>query len=80
MLPVWDAMFGTRRRDAEYPATGVAALAGPETQCGYLRHQLEGFRRLGAALRPWANRRHPGFVAAFARAKRPDSAYDAGAA
>jgi hypothetical protein len=42
-------------------------LAGPEVRCGYLRHQLEGFRRLGAAITHVVDRRRPGFVAAFSR-------------
>jgi hypothetical protein len=46
-------------------------LAGPEVRCGYLRHQLEGFRRLGAALAPLIDRRRPGFVAAFSRRQPP---------
>jgi sterol desaturase/sphingolipid hydroxylase (fatty acid hydroxylase superfamily) len=67
ILPVWDVVFGTWRRDAGFPPTGVASLAGPAIRCGYLRHQLEGFRRLGAALAHAADRRQPGFVAAFSR-------------
>jgi hypothetical protein len=67
ILPIWDVIFGTWRRDAEFPRTGVAMLAGPEIRCGYLRHQLEGFRRLGAALGHFVDRRRPGFVAAFSR-------------
>lgn len=66
LLPVWDMIFGTWRRDpAAYPQTGVAELAGEQVRCGYLRHQLEGFRRLGAALVRIVDRRRPGFVAAF---------------
>jgi hypothetical protein len=34
-------------------------------RCGYLRHQWEGFRRLGAAFVRLFDRHHPGFVAAF---------------
>jgi len=67
ILPVWDVIFGTRRRDNAFPPTGVANLAGAAVRCGYLRHQLEGLRRLGAALRHLADRRRPGFVAAFSR-------------
>lgn len=67
ILPLWDMIFGTRRRDPGFPPTGVASLAGPACRCGYLRHQLEGFRRLGAELARFANRRRPGFVAAFSR-------------
>ncbi len=67
ILPIWDVIFGTWRRDAAFPRTGVAMLAGPEVRCGYLRHQLEGFRRLGAALAHLADRRRPGFIAAFSR-------------
>lgn len=67
ILPVWDVIFGTWRRDRVFPPTGVASLAGPAVRCGYLRHQLEGLRRLGAALRHLGDRRRPGFVAAFSR-------------
>jgi sterol desaturase/sphingolipid hydroxylase (fatty acid hydroxylase superfamily) len=67
ILPVWDLIFGTWRRAAGYPPTGVASLAGAAIRCGYLRHQLEGFRRLGAALRHLVNRQRPGFVAALSR-------------
>ncbi|MGH6738042.1 MAG: hypothetical protein ACREDY_03230, partial [Bradyrhizobium sp.] len=49
-----------------FPPTGVAALAEPAVSCGYLRHQLEGLRRLAAALRQLVDRRQSGFVAAFA--------------
>jgi sterol desaturase/sphingolipid hydroxylase (fatty acid hydroxylase superfamily) len=65
ILPIWDVIFGTRRPLAGYPKTGVASLAGSAVRCGYLRHQWEGFRRLGAALRHLVNRRRPDFVAAF---------------
>jgi sterol desaturase/sphingolipid hydroxylase (fatty acid hydroxylase superfamily) len=67
ILPIWDVIFGTYRRDdgAVYPQTGVASLTGPAIRCGYLRHQWEGFRRLGAALLHLVNRRQPDFVAAF---------------
>ena len=67
ILPVWDALFGTRRRDPAFPPTGVANLSGPEVRCGYLRHQLEGVRRLLAALARLADRRRSGFVAALSR-------------
>lgn len=67
ILPLWDAVFGTWRRDRVFPPTGVASLAGRAVRCGYLRHQLEGLRRLGAALTHAADRRRPGFVAAFPR-------------
>jgi len=67
VLPVWDVLFGTRRRDSDFLPTGIAALAGPQIRCGYLRHQLEGLRRLHAALARLANRRRPGFAAAFSR-------------
>jgi sterol desaturase/sphingolipid hydroxylase (fatty acid hydroxylase superfamily) len=67
ILPLWDVIFGTWRREPAFPSTGVAALAGPGVNCGYLRHQLEGLRRLAAALRHFADRRQPGFVAAFPR-------------
>lgn len=69
ILPIWDVIFGTWRRKAEYPATGVASLAGAQVRCGYLRHQLEGFQRLGVALAHLLDRRRPGFVAAFAPAR-----------
>jgi sterol desaturase/sphingolipid hydroxylase (fatty acid hydroxylase superfamily) len=67
ILPLWDVIFGTWRRDRVFLPTGVAALAGPAVRCGYLRHQLEGLRRLGAALRHLADRRQPAFVAALSR-------------
>jgi sterol desaturase/sphingolipid hydroxylase (fatty acid hydroxylase superfamily) len=68
ILPVWDVIFGTRRRrENAFPPTGVASLAGSAVRCGYLRHQLEGLRRLGAELARLADRRRPGFVAAFSR-------------
>ncbi len=67
ILPVWDVVFGTWRRDPGFPPTGVAALAGPAIGCGYLRHQLEGFRRLGGELARLSDRRRPGFVAALSR-------------
>ena len=67
ILPVWDVIFGTWRRDPAFPPTGVMTLFGPAVRCGYLRHQLEGLRRLGAALRHLADHRRPGFVAAFSR-------------
>ena len=67
ILPVWDVIFGTWRRDPAFPPTGVASLAGSAVRCGYLSHQLEGLRRLGAELARLADRRRPGFVAAFSR-------------
>ena len=67
ILPVWDTLFGTWRRDRDFPRTGVASLAGGAVRCGYLRHQLEGFRRLGAEVVRLADRRRPGFIAAFSR-------------
>jgi sterol desaturase/sphingolipid hydroxylase (fatty acid hydroxylase superfamily) len=67
ILPIWDVLFGTCRHEPAFPPTGVAALSGTAVSCGYLRHQLEGVRRLAAALRRLADRRQPGFVAAFAR-------------
>jgi sterol desaturase/sphingolipid hydroxylase (fatty acid hydroxylase superfamily) len=67
ILPLWDVLFGTWRRDRTFPPTGVANLAGGAVRCGYLRHQLEGMRRLGAELARLADRRRPGFVAAFSR-------------
>lgn len=66
ILPVWDVLFGTWRREQAFPPTGVAALSGSAVSCGYLRHQLEGLRRLAAALQPLFDRRHPGFAAALA--------------
>jgi sterol desaturase/sphingolipid hydroxylase (fatty acid hydroxylase superfamily) len=68
ILPVWDVIFGTWQREPAYPATGVASLAGAQVRCGYLRHQLEGFRRLGAVLARLVDRRRPGFAAALAPA------------
>jgi sterol desaturase/sphingolipid hydroxylase (fatty acid hydroxylase superfamily) len=65
ILPIWDVIFGTWRRGNEFPHTGVAALSGDTVRCGYLEHQLEGFRRLGAVLLHFLNRRRPGFAAAF---------------
>jgi sterol desaturase/sphingolipid hydroxylase (fatty acid hydroxylase superfamily) len=67
IFPVWDILFGTWRRDREFSRTGVAELAGAQVRCGYLRHQLEGLRRLGAELARMRDRRRPGFVAAFSR-------------
>src|SRR5262249_9340464 len=67
ILPVWDIIFGTWRRDAAFPATGVDGLAGAAVRGGYLKHQLEGLRRLGAELARSIDRRRPGFVAAFSR-------------
>jgi sterol desaturase/sphingolipid hydroxylase (fatty acid hydroxylase superfamily) len=65
ILPLWDVIFGTRRRDARFPQTGVASLTGLAIDCGYLRHQWEGFRRLFAALGRLVDRRRAGFIAAF---------------
>jgi sterol desaturase/sphingolipid hydroxylase (fatty acid hydroxylase superfamily) len=65
ILPVWDVIFRTRRRGEEFPQTGVAALVGRAVRCGYLAHQVEGFRRLGAALVHSLDRRRPDFAAAF---------------
>jgi sterol desaturase/sphingolipid hydroxylase (fatty acid hydroxylase superfamily) len=67
ILPIWDVIFRTWRRADEYPRTGIASLAGAPVRCGYLRHQLEGFCRLGAALAHIVDRRRPDFVAAFSR-------------
>ena len=67
ILPVWDVIFATRRSDPAFPPTGVASLAGPAVRCGYLSHQIEGLRRLGAELARLADRRRPGFVAALSR-------------
>src|SRR6185437_599022 len=65
ILPIWDMVFGTWRRDVAYPQTGVASLSGAAIRCGYLRHQWEGVRRLWSALVRLFDRRRPGFVAAF---------------
>jgi len=71
ILPIWDVIFGTWRRIDEFPQTGVAALDGPAVRCGYLAHQVEGFRRLGAVLMHACNRRSPGFAAAFPARSTP---------
>jgi sterol desaturase/sphingolipid hydroxylase (fatty acid hydroxylase superfamily) len=72
ILPLWDVIFGTWRHSAEFPRTGVAALGGETVRCGYLAHQVAGFRRFGAAFVHLVDRRKPGFVAAFPeRADRP---------
>jgi sterol desaturase/sphingolipid hydroxylase (fatty acid hydroxylase superfamily) len=73
ILPIWDMIFGTWRPSADFPPTGVAQLAGRPVRCGYLQHQLEGFRRLGAAVAHFIDRRRPGFAAAFSR-NQPDTA------
>jgi sterol desaturase/sphingolipid hydroxylase (fatty acid hydroxylase superfamily) len=65
ILPVWDVIFRTRRPDQLFLPTGVAALDGQVVRCGYLAHQVEGFRRLGRALLHHVNRRRPDFAAAF---------------
>jgi sterol desaturase/sphingolipid hydroxylase (fatty acid hydroxylase superfamily) len=65
ILPVWDVLFRTRRSDRAFPATGVASLAGEAVSCGYVSHQLEGFRRLGAVVVHWFDHRRPGFAAEF---------------
>jgi sterol desaturase/sphingolipid hydroxylase (fatty acid hydroxylase superfamily) len=65
ILPLWDVIFRTRRKDVLYLPTGVAALNGQVVRCGYLAHQIEGFRRLGAALLHRVNRHRPDFAAAF---------------
>jgi sterol desaturase/sphingolipid hydroxylase (fatty acid hydroxylase superfamily) len=67
ILPLWDVIFGTWRREGTFPPTGVAALADASIRCGYLRHQWEGMQRLGAELVRLADRRRSGFVAAFSR-------------
>ena len=67
ILPIWDVIFGTWRREEAFAPTGVAELTGSAVRCGYLRHQVEGLRRLGAELARSVNRRRPGFVAALAR-------------
>jgi hypothetical protein len=58
-------IFGTWRHHPAYPQAGVASLTGTAVRCGYLRHQWEGFRRLGAAVSRLFDRRRPGFIAAF---------------
>ena len=65
ILPIWDVLFGTWRHGAEFPQTGVATLVGRAVRCGYLAHQWEGFRRLGAVLIHAIDRRRPGFAAAL---------------
>ncbi len=65
ILPLWDHLFRTARRTGQFLPTGVAALSGRAIRCGYLAHQVEGFRRLGHALAHLFSRCHPGFVAAF---------------
>jgi sterol desaturase/sphingolipid hydroxylase (fatty acid hydroxylase superfamily) len=65
IFPIWDVIFGTWRRDAIFPRTGVATLTGEAVRCGYLRHQWEGFRRLFAALAHAIDRKRPDFVAAL---------------
>jgi len=65
IFPIWDAIFGTWRRERVFPRTGVAALTGDRIRCGYLRHQLDGFSRLAAALAHLIDRRRRDFVAAF---------------
>jgi len=67
ILPVWDMMFGTRRRETAFPPTGVANLSGSAVRVGYLRHQLDGFRRLGMELARIVGLRRSGFAAAFSR-------------
>jgi sterol desaturase/sphingolipid hydroxylase (fatty acid hydroxylase superfamily) len=73
ILPIWDVLFGTWRRGAEFPQTGVAALVGRAVRCGYVEHQIEGLRRLGAVMLHSLDRRRPGFIAAFSR-NQPDAA------
>ncbi len=67
IFPIWDVIFGTYRRDPVFPSTGVASLTGAAIRGGYLRHQVEGFQRLGAALAHLVDRRRPGFAAALSR-------------
>jgi sterol desaturase/sphingolipid hydroxylase (fatty acid hydroxylase superfamily) len=67
ILPVWDVLFGTFQRELAFPPTGVAMLDGAAVRCGYLHHQLEGLRRLGAELARAIDRQRPGFAAAFPR-------------
>jgi sterol desaturase/sphingolipid hydroxylase (fatty acid hydroxylase superfamily) len=52
ILPIWDILFGTRRRDPDFPPTGIRSADARWAGLGYLRHQLEGFRRLARALMP----------------------------
>jgi sterol desaturase/sphingolipid hydroxylase (fatty acid hydroxylase superfamily) len=58
ILPVWDVLFGTRRVDPDFPPTGIRAPDARWAGLGYIRHQIEGFRRLAKALAP--RRRRPG--------------------
>jgi sterol desaturase/sphingolipid hydroxylase (fatty acid hydroxylase superfamily) len=73
ILPIWDALFRTRRIDRDFPTTGVADLAGEAVSCGYVRHQFEGFRRLGSVIAQRFDRRRPGFAAGFGEADRPSA-------
>jgi sterol desaturase/sphingolipid hydroxylase (fatty acid hydroxylase superfamily) len=74
ILPIWDLLFGTLRRHPGFPGTGVAALDGDQVRRGYLWHQLEGLRRLAAAIGHSLDRRRPGFAAAFSRTYRTRTA------
>ena len=67
ILPMWDVIFGTWCRAPGFPPTGVAGLDRAAVDCGYWRHQIDGVRRLGAALAKLADCRRPGFVAASSR-------------
>lgn len=51
LLPIWDWIFGTAdfRRDY-YPPTGDGSPADAPVHGGWLRQQMVGLRRLGAAL------------------------------
>jgi len=66
ILPVWDLLFGTWRHGPVFPPTGVTQIAGAAVRCGYLRHQIDGLRRLGAEFARLADRRRPGFAGALA--------------
>jgi sterol desaturase/sphingolipid hydroxylase (fatty acid hydroxylase superfamily) len=65
IFPIWDVIFGTWRHNDAFLQTGVAALDGPIIRAGYFRHQIDGFRRLGAVIARLFDRRRPGFIAAF---------------
>jgi len=59
-----------------FPATGVAAWPRTRVSCGYVRHQLEGFRRFGAVVARWFDRRRPALLPGSAK-KRQSPAEDA---
>jgi hypothetical protein len=70
ILPVWDILFRTWRRDLIFPATGVAGLTDGAVSGGYISHQIEGFRRFGAVVARWFDGRRPGFAAGFEENRR----------